>query len=87
MPTHAQELFNDPVFAAELGADPELLADFFDSLDQEANDNENALGALDALQWIARQPRTISEKARAVTKVMALRGEVRISSARAFLGW
>jgi hypothetical protein len=88
MPTSAQELFHDPAFGRELGADPELLGHFIDGLSREADENTDALGVWDALQWIARQRRTNAEKALAVTKLLGLpRGRVFIRSARGFFGW
>ncbi len=77
------ELKREPEAAAAATELEMALAD----METEALDNRHAQQFLKALRWILAQPRSFREKIVAIDKLMSLRGEVKINSAREFFGW
>jgi hypothetical protein len=80
-------------FVVELRADPEL-APFADGIERElqaadlvADGNVHMAAFLTGVEWIVSQPKPAGEKLDVIVKMLSLRGQVRISSLRAFAGW
>lgn len=80
-------------FIAEMRADPVLrdhadaCASALQKLDVEGDGSTDAIALMQAVEWIAKQPRTLEEKLKACHMLFAQKGHVRIDSMREFCGW
>jgi hypothetical protein len=80
-------------FIAEMRADPVLrdhadaCAAALEAIDLEGDGTPDAIILMQAVEWIAKQPRTLDEKLKALHKLFAQTGRVRIDNMREFCGW
>jgi hypothetical protein len=77
------EMRADPVLAGHADACAAALR----AIDMEGDGNTHAIVMMQAVEWIARQRRTLDEKLRACHKLFAQKGRVHINSMREFCGW
>jgi hypothetical protein len=79
-------------FVAELRSDARLatcvdkIADELNKLDIEADGSTHALVLLEALLWIAQQPRPLVERIEKQRALLGLKGRIRINL-KEFCGW
>ena len=81
------------IFIADMRADPVLrdhadaCASALQTIDLEGDGNTHAIVMMQAVEWITKQSRTLNEKLKALHKLFAQAGKVRIDSLREFCGW